>query len=190
MIVQIISGFRGVGKTTFINRYLKQIPGKVFVILNDFGSETVSSEDFGERVKEDEINGGCICCGMALEFQEKMKQIIFGEKPDWILVEASGFGKLSDVLKVCQQEREDEQMCFSIGKSVTVVDVPTISMYFDGLGEFYQDQIQYANAILLNYIDMEDAEQNEIENGLELLGEQNPDAFTTENPDLLIEYLL
>ena len=110
MVVQIISGFRGSGKTTFLNQCIEQVKGKTAVIQNDFGAQAVDRENAEGSLIYEEIGEGCICCGMALEFEEKMRRIAMEDCPDRIFIEASGFGKLSDVVKVCTQLKEKEHL--------------------------------------------------------------------------------
>ena len=110
MVVQIISGFRGSGKTTFLNQCIEQVKGKTAVIQNDFGAQAVDRENAEGSLIYEEIGEGCICCGMALEFEEKMRRIAMEDCPDRIFIEASGFGKLSDVVKVCTQLKEKDHL--------------------------------------------------------------------------------
>ena len=87
MVVQIISGFRGSGKTTFLNQCIEQVKGKTAVIQNDFGAQAVDRENAEGSLIYEEIGEGCICCGMALEFEEKMRRIAMEDCPDrsiWI----------------------------------------------------------------------------------------------------------
>ena len=98
MVVQIISGFRGSGKTTFLNQCIEQVKGKTAVIQNDFGAQAVDRENAEGSLIYEEIGEGCICCGMALEFEEKMRRIAMEDCPDRIFIEASikillSFGK-------------------------------------------------------------------------------------------------
>jgi len=157
MVVQIISGFRGSGKTTFLNQCIEQIKGKTAVIQNDFGAQVVDRENVEGSLIYEEIGEGCICCGMALEFEEKMRRIAMEDCLDRIFIEASGFGKLSDVVKVCTQLKEKEHLEMVIGPNVTVVDIGMVEAYASGLGEFYVDQIEHADVILVNNIDSDDA---------------------------------
>ena len=184
MVVQIISGFRGSGKTTFLNQCIEQTEGKIAVIQNDFGAQSVERDEISERLTYVEISEGCICCGMALEFEEKMRRIVTEECPDRIFIEASGFGKLSDVVKVCLQLKEQENLDMRIGPNVTVVDIPMVEAYASGLGEFYTDQIACADAILINNIDPEDVTPEEIQEGQKML--EKLELFTID--DLLTYY--
>ena len=190
MVVQIISGFRGSGKTTFLNQCIEHVTGKVAVIQNDFGAEAVDQENFGDRLIYEEISEGCICCGMALEFEEKMRRIATEECPDRIFIEASGFGKLSDVVKVCLQLKEQENLDMTIGPNVTVVDVPMVEAYASGLGEFYTDQIEGADAILVNNIDPDDVGPEEIEEGWKALEKLNPTVLKTEDAREVLKNVL
>lgn len=190
MVVQIMSGFRGSGKTTFLNQCIEQTEGKIAVIQNDFGAQSVERDEIGERLTYVEISEGCICCGMALEFEEKMRRIVTEECPDRIFIEASGFGKLSDVVKVCLQLKEQENLDMRIGPNVTVVDIPMVEAYASGLGEFYTDQIACADAILINNIDPEDVTPEEIQEGQKMLEKLAPSALKEENAQTILQYIL
>lgn len=190
MVVQIISGFRGSGKTTFLNQCIEHVAGKNAVIQNDFGAEAVDLENFGDRLIYEEISEGCICCGMALEFEEKMRRIATQECPDRIFIEASGFGKLSDVVKVCLQLKDQEHLDMTIGPNVTVVDVPMVEAYASGLGEFYTDQIEKADVILVNNIDPDDVEPEEIEEGWKALEKLNSKVLKTEDAQEVLQKVL
>lgn len=190
MIVQIISGFRGSGKTTFLNQCTERVTGKTAIIQNDFGAQAVERKSQGEELIYEEISEGCICCGMALEFEEKMRLIVTKECPERIFIEASGFGKLSDVEKVCQRLKEREKLNLTIGPNVTVVDIPAVEAYVAGLGDFYTDQITCADVILVNHIDMEDSDAEEIEAGWQTLEKLNPKALKTEDSEAAADYLL
>ena len=181
MVVQIISGFRGSGKTTFLNQCIEQVKGKTAVIQNDFGAQAVDRENAEGSLIYEEIGEGCICCGMALEFEEKMRRIAMEDCPDRIFIEASGFGKLSDVVKVCTQLKEKEHLEMMIGPNVTVVDIGMVEAYASGLGEFYVDQIEHADVILVNNIDSDDVELEEIEEGWKALERLNTKALKSED---------
>lgn len=181
MVVQIISGFRGSGKTTFLNQCIEQVKGKTAVIQNDFGAQAVDRENAEGSLIYEEIGEGCICCGMALEFEEKMRRIAMEDCPDRIFIEASGFGKLSDVVKVCTQLKEKEHLEMMIGPNVTVVDIGMVEAYASGLGEFYVDQIEHADAILINHIDAEEEEPEEIAEGWKVLKRLNTKALKSED---------
>lgn len=181
MVVQIISGFRGSGKTTFLNQCIEQVKGKTAVIQNDFGAQAVDRENAEGSLIYEEISEGCICCGMALEFEEKMRRIAMEDCPDRIFIEASGFGKLSDVVKVCTQLKEKDHLEMMIGPNVTVVDIGMVEAYASGLGEFYVDQIKHADAILINHIDAEEEEPEEIAEGWKVLKRLNTKALKSED---------
>ena len=190
MVVQIISGFRGSGKTTFLNQCIEHVTGKIAVIQNDFGAKAVEQEIYGNRLIYEEISEGCICCGMALEFEEKMRRIVTEEHPERIFIEASGFGKLSDVVKVCMQLKEQKHLDMTIGPNVTVVDIGMVEAYASGLGDFYTDQIERADAILVNHIDADDEEPEEVTEGWKVLEELNPKVLKTENAKEVLKNVL
>ena len=98
MEIQIISGFLGTGKTTFLNQYLPLLPGLTAVVENEFGEVGLDGTLISEDVPVKELSAGCICCSLALDLQQGLVEIANKYKPDRILIEPSGIGKLSDVM--------------------------------------------------------------------------------------------
>lgn len=119
--------------------------------------------------------------GWHLSLKKRMRRIAMEDCPDRIFIEASGFGKLSDVVKVCTQLKEKEHLEMVIGPNVTVVDIGMVEAYASGLGEFYVDQIEHADVILVNNIDSDDVELEEIEEGWKALERLNTKALKSEN---------
>ncbi|KPU43862.1 putative GTP-binding protein YjiA [Oxobacter pfennigii] len=147
----IISGFLGAGKTTLIQKLLKEAfqNEKIVLIENDFGDISVDAallKSGGIEVKE--INSGCICCSLSGDFIKSLKELLERFNPDKVIIEPSGVGKLSDIIKACLDPR-----ILSLAKvkaKITVADVKRCKMYLDNFGEFFEDQIQNADAILLS----------------------------------------
>jgi len=149
--IYIISGFLGAGKTTFIQKMLKEafFNDKVVLIENDFGEISVDAallKAGGVEVRE--INSGCICCSLSGDFVKAVKEIVQRFNPDRIVIEPSGVGKLSDIVKACQDERIRDLV--EVSAKITVADVKRCQMYLDNFGEFFEDQIKHADVILLS----------------------------------------
>lgn len=149
--IYIISGFLGAGKTTLIQKLLKEAfqKDKVVLIENDFGEISVDAallKSDGIEVKE--INSGCICCSLFGDFVKALKGLLDRFHPDKIIIEPSGVGKLSDIMRACSDP------CIlplsKIKSKITVADVKRCKMYLDNFGEFFEDQIQNADVILLS----------------------------------------
>ena len=151
--IDIVSGFLGAGKTTLINRLVKEAykGEKVVLIENEFGEIGVDSgflKDAGIEISE--MNSGCICCSLVGDFSEALKKVVDEYSPDRILIEPSGVGKLSDVKKaVINADIHGAQ----INSLVTVVDVNKCKMYMKNFGEFFNDQISNAGCILFSHTD-------------------------------------
>ncbi|MEA4926200.1 MAG: GTP-binding protein [Syntrophomonadaceae bacterium] len=149
--IYIVSGFLGAGKTTLIQKLLKEAfhTEKVVLIENDFGEISVDAallKTGGIEVKE--INSGCICCSLSGDFVRALKELGSRFRPDKIIIEPSGVGKLSDIVKACS---DPNILPFAKVKAkITVVDVKRCKIYLDNFGEFFEDQIQNANVILLS----------------------------------------
>lgn len=149
--VDIISGFLGAGKTTFINKLIKEAltNERVLLIENEFGEigiDSVFVKDTGIEVKE--MNSGCICCSIANEFKSALKDVLEKYKPDRVIIEPSGVGKLSDVIRAVAEVKEHSDI--SLNSFVTVVDSIKYKLYMDNFGEFFNDQIKNAETIILS----------------------------------------
>lgn len=158
MEIQIVAGFLGAGKTTFLNKYLPMLPGKTVVIENEFGDIGIDGGLIREDIPVQEIYAGCICCSLALDFRKGIKEIAEKFHPDRILIEPSGVGRLSDIVKACRKAREKEQVGLRITKLITMVDITSFEEYEEGFGAFYRDQIERAGLLLLSNIDGLDSE--------------------------------
>ena len=189
--VDIVSGFLGAGKTTFIKKLIGEaIQGEQTVLIeNEFGEIGIDGgflKDSGVEIKE--MNSGCICCSLAGDFATSLKEILTKFKPDRIIIEPSGVGKLSDVMKAVadvEEELEVEHNC-----AVTVVDVKKCKMYMKNFGEFFNNQIQFAGTIILSRADI--ADQKKIDEAVALIRNVNPTAtiITTPITELTGEKLL
>ncbi|MHB8075998.1 CobW family GTP-binding protein [Desulfosporosinus fructosivorans] len=149
--IYVISGFLGAGKTTLIQKLLSETfkQEKVVLIENDFGEISVDAallKSGGIEVKE--INSGCICCSLSGDFVKAVQEIVERFHPDKIIIEPSGVGKLSDIMKACADPRIHSLV--HVKTKITVADVKRCKMYLDNFGEFFEDQIQNADVILLS----------------------------------------
>lgn len=151
MKIHIVSGFLGAGKTSLINKWLPFIQGKVCLIENEFGDISVDGRLFPNHLQVKEIYAGCICCNLIGSFREGIKEIYEVHKPDHLIIEPSGVGALSEVLKVCHGVIKEYPQVMSIGSIYTVVDVTAFTEYADNFGAFYLDQVRSASMILFSY---------------------------------------
>ncbi len=178
--IDIISGFLGAGKTTLINRLIKEayIGEKVVLIENEFGEIGVDGgflKDAGIEISE--MNSGCICCSLVGDFSKALKQVVADYVPDRILIEPSGVGKLSDVTKaVMAAELENAE----INSSVVVVDVNKCKMYMKNFGEFFGDQISNAGCILFSHTDK--TTDTKLDEAVRLVREKNAAAAIITTP--------
>jgi G3E family GTPase len=149
--LDIISGFLGAGKTTLIKKLLEEklYDEKVAIIENEFGEIGIDGnllKKNGIRVKE--INSGCICCTLTGDFTRAIKEVMTKYHPERLLIEPSGVGKLSDVIKAC--EAPDLKEILTINMLITVIDVLKFKIYMDNFGEFYENQVKNAKTIILS----------------------------------------
>lgn len=173
--VDIISGFLGAGKTTFIKELISKVYSgeKMVLIENEFGEIGVDSrfmQDAGIEVTE--MNSGCICCTLVGDFARALKQVVDTYHPDRIIIEPSGVGKLSDVAKAVSDMQEEAQI--EVDSLITVVDGKKAKMYMKNFGEFFDNQIEYANTIVLSRTQMMD--EAKLKECIELLREKNEEA--------------
>lgn len=189
--VDIISGFLGAGKTTFIKKLLAEaLSGeKVVLIENEFGEIGIDGgflKDSGIEVRE--MNSGCICCSLVGDFASSLKEILTKYTPDRIIIEPSGVGKLSDVMRAVADV--EEELPVAGNSAVTLVDVKKAKLYIKNFGEFFNNQVQYAKTIVLSRTDV--ADQKKIDEAIQLIREINKDAtiITTPLADLTGEKLL
>lgn len=148
MEIQIVSGFLGAGKTTFLNKYLPLLQGRTAVVENEFGEVGLDGELIREDVPVKELSDGCICCSLAINLKEGIVEIAEKYAPDRILIEPSGIGKLSDVISAC--EKASGEITVEITNKITIVDACDCAIYAEEFGQFYSDQIANANTIFLS----------------------------------------
>ena len=158
--VDIISGFLGSGKTTLIKKLVaeKLHDEKLVIIENEFGEVGIDGsilKESGIQVKE--INSGCICCTLVGDFGISIEEVLHKYNPDRIIIEPSGVGKLSDVLKACYSLRSRDLL--TINMVITVVDILKYKMYILNFGEFYENQIKHAKTIILSRSQKADADK-------------------------------
>jgi G3E family GTPase len=174
--VDIISGFLGAGKTTLIKKLLKEaLQGeKVVLIENEFGEIGIDGGFLKEAgIQITEMNSGCICCSLVGDFGTALKDVLTKFKPDRIVIEPSGVGKLSDVRKAVLRVQEEEPE-LQLNSLTTVADAHKCKMYMKNFGEFYNNQVETAQTIVLSRTG--DIDQNKIEEVVAMLREKNPNA--------------
>ena len=178
--VDIFSGFLGAGKTTLIKKLLEGAyeGEKVVLIENEFGEVGIDGDLFGgSDISVTEINSGCICCSLAGDFTAALGNIVERFSPDRILIEPSGVGKLSDIASAVQSFDNDEVV---INSMVTVVDAKKCRMYIKNFGEFFENQIEYASAVILSHT--EGLEERKITECLNIIKGVNEDAVIVTTP--------
>ena len=158
--IDIISGFLGAGKTTFIQKLLSDaLKGEnVVLIENEFGEIGVDSgflKNAGIEIRE--MNQGCICCSLVGDFESSLKEVIEQYHPDRILIEPSGVGKLSDILSAVKTVSENLDV--KLDGAVTVVDATKAKLYNKNFGEFFDDQIRFATSVVLSRMDIASGEK-------------------------------
>ena len=183
--VDIISGFLGAGKTTFIRKLLKDaVAGEQVVLIeNEFGEIGIDGgflKDSGIEIRE--MNSGCICCSLVGDFASSLQEILTKYKPDRIIIEPSGVGKLSDVMKAVADVEADLEV--ENNSAVTVVDVKKCRMYMKNFGEFFNNQVQFATTIVLSRTDI--AKQEVIDEAVAMIRELNPTATIITTPVALL----
>ncbi len=180
--IDIISGFLGAGKTTLIKKLLKEaLAGtKVVLIENEFGEIGIDGGFLKESgIEITEMNSGCICCSLVGDFETSLKQVMEQYAPERILIEPSGVGKLSDVMRAIQNIADgDDNM--ELNSAVTVVDVSKAKVYIKNFGEFFINQIENAGTIILTRTDK--ADQAKIETAVELIRQHNAKATIITTP--------
>lgn len=158
--IDIISGFLGAGKTTLIKKLLKEALGqeKVVLIENEFGEIGIDGGFLKEAgIQVTEMNSGCICCSLVGDFGASLKEVIEKYHPDRILIEPSGVGKLSDVIRAVKDVQEETGLV--LNSYTTVVDAKKCKMYMRNFGEFFNNQVEYAGAIIMSRTDIVDEEK-------------------------------
>ena len=180
--IDIISGFLGAGKTTLINKLLAEaVPGEKLVLIeNEFGEISIDGGFLKESgVQISEMSSGCICCSLVGDFNKALKEVEAQFHPDRILIEPSGVGKLSDVIVAVENTVADGPE-MKLNSFVTVADATKVQVYMKNFGEFYNNQIEAAGAIILSRT--QKLTQEKLEAAVALLREKNPDAAILTTP--------
>ena len=179
--VDIISGFLGAGKTTLIKHLLKSVYAgeNVVLIENEFGEIGIDGgflKEAGIEIRE--MNSGCICCSLVGDFATSLKEVVERYTPDRILIEPSGVGKLSDVVKAVENVATDLnlEVCYK----VAVIDVSKCKMYLKNFGEFYKNQIENADTVIFSRTDI--AKEGKVEEALALVKGVNGKAAVITTP--------
>lgn len=179
--IDIISGFLGAGKTTFIKKLLEEAikDEQVVLIENEFGEIGIDGgflKDAGIEIRE--MNSGCICCSLVGDFGKSLAEVLTKYAPDRIIIEPSGVGKLSDVMKAVIDVSAD--MDVELNSAVTIVDAAKCKMYMKNFGEFFNNQIENAGTIVLSRTDIVDS--GKVLKDVELIREKNPKAAIVTTP--------
>ena len=179
--IDIISGFLGAGKTTLIKKLLKDAfqGEQVVLIENEFGEIGIDGgfmKDAGVEVTE--MNSGCICCSLVGDFGTALKKVIVDYAPDRVIIEPSGVGKLSDVMKAVEDAKQDADVV--INSATTVVDVAKCKMYMKNFGEFFNNQVESAGTIVLSRT--QNVPEKKVNDTVAMLREHNKDAAIITTP--------
>ncbi|MCR4802804.1 MAG: GTP-binding protein [Lachnospiraceae bacterium] len=178
--IDIVSGFLGAGKTTLIKKLLQEgFKGEKLVLIeNEFGEIGIDGgflKDAGVEITE--MNSGCICCSLVGDFSTALKEVLSTYSPDRVIIEPSGVGKLSDVIKAVQGVDDDQ---ISLNSFVTVADAGKCKMYMKNFGEFFNNQIEYANTIILSRT--QNQKEEKLEEVVRLIREHNENATVITTP--------
>ena len=178
--IDIFSGFLGAGKTTLIKKLIAEAYAgeKIVLIENEFGEIAIDGgflQDAGVTINE--MNSGCICCSLVGDFEQALKQVLEQFSPDRILIEPSGVGKLSDVIRAVQSVESDE---LKLNGFTTVVDANKCRIYMKNFGEFFNNQVEHASAIILSRTD--GLSQEKLDRCVAMLREKNASATIVTTP--------
>ena len=179
--IDIISGFLGAGKTTFIKRLIGEaISGeKVVLIENEFGEIGIDGgflKDAGIEIRE--MNSGCICCSLVGDFGKSLSEVLTKYAPDRVIIEPSGVGKLSDVMKAVRDVASEIEV--ELNSAVTVADAGKVRMYMKNFGEFFNNKIENAGTIVLRRTDI--ADPKKVQKAVEMIREKNQRAVIVTTP--------
>ena len=179
--IDVISGFLGAGKTTFIKKLIAEaLKGeKVVLIENEFGEIAIDGgflKDAGIEIRE--MSQGCICCSLVGDFEKALREVISRFEPERVIIEPSGVGKLSDVMKAVTDASANLDVV--LNSAVTIVDAKKLKMYMKNFGEFFNNQVQYAGTVVLSRTDI--ADQALIDTDVELIRTLNPAAEIVTTP--------
>ena len=179
--IDIISGFLGAGKTTFIKKLLEEaIAGEQVVLIeNEFGQIGIDGgflKNSGIEIRE--MNSGCICCSLVGDFCKSLEEVLTKYQPDRVIIEPSGVGKLSDVMKAVRDVASTLDVV--LNSAVTIVDASKCKMYMKNFGEFFNNQIENAGTVVLSRTDVVDAAK--VQQDVELIREHNASASIVTTP--------
>ncbi len=179
--IDIVSGFLGAGKTTFIKKLLEEaIAGEQVVLIeNEFGQIGIDGgflKDAGIEIRE--MNSGCICCSLVGDFGKSLEEVLTKYKPDRVIIEPSGVGKLSDVMKAVRDVAATVEV--TLNSAVTIVDASKCRMYMKNFGEFFNNQIENAGTVVLSRTDVVDAAK--VQQAVELIRQLNQTASVVTTP--------
>ncbi len=179
--IDIVSGFLGAGKTTFIQKLLSEAlkTEKVVLIENEFGEIGIDGgflKDSGIEIRE--MNQGCICCSLVGDFETSLSEVVEKYHPDRIIIEPSGVGKLSDIIGAVKSIAGKLEV--ELHAAVTVVDAQKAKLYSKNFGEFFNNQIQYAGAVVLSRTDV--AKEEKVNEAVEIIKTLNPQATVITTP--------
>ena len=178
--IDIFSGFLGAGKTTLIKKLITEAYAgeKLVLIENEFGEIGIDGGFLAEAgIRINEMNSGCICCSLVGDFSKALAQVLTEYAPDRILIEPSGVGKLSDVIRAVKDAAGAGAV---LGNPTTVVDAGKCKMYMKNFGEFFGDQVEHAACIILSHTDT--VPTHKIETAVSILREHNPTAVIVTTP--------
>lgn len=178
--INIISGFLGCGKTTFLNKVIPNMQGSNALIENEFGNIGIDGDLIQHSLPIKEIYSGCICCTVKENFNKALEELVIDYKPDNIFIEPSGVGSLSDILKVCNRVSLNSTLNIKIKDVITIVDVDSFNDYSENFGSFYLDQIENAQMIFLSHF--ENLVDSEVEEIIEKISLINPKATIFKEP--------
>lgn len=179
--VDIISGFLGAGKTTLISKLLKEaLPDEQVVLIeNEFGEIGIDGgflKDSGVEIRE--MNSGCICCSLVGDFGTSLKEVVDKYHPDRIIIEPSGVGKLSDVIKAVKDLHIENEI--RLNSASTVADASKVKMYMKNFGEFFNNQIEHAGTIILSRT--QNVSEDKLKKAIEMIRSLNADAHIITTP--------
>lgn len=179
--VDIISGFLGAGKTTLISKLLKEAlkDEQVVLIENEFGEIGIDGgflKDSGVEIRE--MNSGCICCSLVGDFGTSLKEVVDKYHPDRIIIEPSGVGKLSDVIKAVKDLHIENEI--RLNSASTVADASKVKVYMKNFGEFFNNQIEHAGTIILSRT--QNVSEDKLKKAIELIRTVNANAHIITTP--------
>ena len=180
--IDIVSGFLGAGKTTFIQRLLDEAlkTEKVVLIENEFGEIGIDGgflKDAGIEIRE--MNQGCICCSLVGNFEKSLQEVVETYKPDRIIIEPSGVGKLSDIIGAVKAVSANLDV--ELDAAVTIVDAQKAKLYSKNFGEFFNNQILYAGTVVLSRTDI--AAEEKVDTAVKIVKDINPKAQVITTPE-------